>query len=586
MDDINRYFEILGLKLGASLDEVKDAYKDLVKVWHPDRFAHDPKLQQKAQEKLKEINEAYEKLKAYYAEYSNQPPPKEEYQSDSSYQKNDSYQENMGNKDYENSASEPPKEPPYEEKNYKNAKQNNIKSKNGIPYKYLSWAFVAFGYLLANEFLASFSGVQVVIIYGIVGGLVGAIGYAVVKGINSLNVSKEKKVRIAWIVGIIGLFIVMVIFKVRTESPQSSIDDCILKYQKEAKCKQASAIINLACRGKYSDTATDCILKNIGDAQTDIAASSILRSCQNKYPVSLKDGMTYEEAIKAGGIPIEAQTPAPAPSPAWLELIEDDKMKIAYDVKNITFTNKNVFDAWTKKIWKTPLPYDNRLIKESIDLHRFDCTEKSVLGLQSKTVFTDGGTADSQARGKEYAAPSSPAMLIMNQVCEIIQPPAPPSTSPQTKYKSPTPNEKFNNSQTELASVSAPEPQLLVKRITERVVTDKETGLVWTWEANIAGKPMDREDADYFIEQLNEKSYAGYKDWRLPTTSELKTLSKNMQSYRLDFQNIQKNYWAATFASGSSDVVASVDMNDGYAWYKSKSEKTYVLPVRGAISKK
>lgn len=52
MEDINRYFEIFGLKPGASLDEVKEAYKDLVKVWHPDRFAHDPKLQQKAQEKL------------------------------------------------------------------------------------------------------------------------------------------------------------------------------------------------------------------------------------------------------------------------------------------------------------------------------------------------------------------------------------------------------------------------------------------------------------------------------------------------------------------------------------------------------
>ncbi|MDO8747360.1 MAG: DnaJ domain-containing protein [Thermodesulfovibrionales bacterium] len=98
MNDINRYFEILGLKPGASFEEAKEAYKDLVKVWHPDRFAHDPTLQQKAQEKLKEINEAYEKLKAYYAEYSNQPPPKEEYQSDSSYQTNDSYQENMGNK--------------------------------------------------------------------------------------------------------------------------------------------------------------------------------------------------------------------------------------------------------------------------------------------------------------------------------------------------------------------------------------------------------------------------------------------------------------------------------------------------------
>jgi uncharacterized RDD family membrane protein YckC len=56
------YYKILGLKIGASLDEVKDAYKDLVKVWHPDRFANEPKLQLKAQEKLKEINEAYQMI--------------------------------------------------------------------------------------------------------------------------------------------------------------------------------------------------------------------------------------------------------------------------------------------------------------------------------------------------------------------------------------------------------------------------------------------------------------------------------------------------------------------------------------------
>lgn len=65
MDDIDRYYEILELKFGASPEEVKRAYRDLVRVWHPDRFSHDPRLQQKAQEKLKEINEAYEKLQAF-----------------------------------------------------------------------------------------------------------------------------------------------------------------------------------------------------------------------------------------------------------------------------------------------------------------------------------------------------------------------------------------------------------------------------------------------------------------------------------------------------------------------------------------
>ena len=59
---MDRDYEILGLAPGASPEEVKEAYRDLVKVWHPDRFSSDPHLQQKAQAKLKEINAAYARL--------------------------------------------------------------------------------------------------------------------------------------------------------------------------------------------------------------------------------------------------------------------------------------------------------------------------------------------------------------------------------------------------------------------------------------------------------------------------------------------------------------------------------------------
>lgn len=61
-NDLDRYYELLGVAPGASGQELKDAYRDLAKVWHPDRFSQDPRLQQKAQEKLKEINEAYAQL--------------------------------------------------------------------------------------------------------------------------------------------------------------------------------------------------------------------------------------------------------------------------------------------------------------------------------------------------------------------------------------------------------------------------------------------------------------------------------------------------------------------------------------------
>jgi len=62
--DIKRCFEILELNPDASIDEVKQVYKDLVNIWHPDRFSTKPRLKQKAEKKLKEVNQAYETLKS------------------------------------------------------------------------------------------------------------------------------------------------------------------------------------------------------------------------------------------------------------------------------------------------------------------------------------------------------------------------------------------------------------------------------------------------------------------------------------------------------------------------------------------
>jgi len=54
----------LGLEHGASRNEIRDAYRDLVKVWHPDRFPNDVKLRKKAEERLKEVNAAFQHLKS------------------------------------------------------------------------------------------------------------------------------------------------------------------------------------------------------------------------------------------------------------------------------------------------------------------------------------------------------------------------------------------------------------------------------------------------------------------------------------------------------------------------------------------
>jgi curved DNA-binding protein CbpA len=53
---------VLGLTRGASPDDIKEAFRDLAQVWHPDRFGHDPRLRAKAEEKFKQINAAYQEL--------------------------------------------------------------------------------------------------------------------------------------------------------------------------------------------------------------------------------------------------------------------------------------------------------------------------------------------------------------------------------------------------------------------------------------------------------------------------------------------------------------------------------------------
>ena len=62
MADTARYYRILEVSPDASPEEIKIAWRDLVQVWHPDRFAGNDRLKQRAEQTLKEINEAYERL--------------------------------------------------------------------------------------------------------------------------------------------------------------------------------------------------------------------------------------------------------------------------------------------------------------------------------------------------------------------------------------------------------------------------------------------------------------------------------------------------------------------------------------------
>jgi len=63
-------YEVLGIKPNATQDEIKSAYRKLIKQYHPDKFGDNP-LKNLAEEKMIEINKAYDTLTKNSGENNN-----------------------------------------------------------------------------------------------------------------------------------------------------------------------------------------------------------------------------------------------------------------------------------------------------------------------------------------------------------------------------------------------------------------------------------------------------------------------------------------------------------------------------------
>jgi hypothetical protein len=131
-------------------------------------------------------------------------------------------------------------------------------------------------------------------------------------------------------------------------------------------------------------------------------------------------------------------------------------------------------------------------------------------------------------------------------------------------------------------------------------ITDELTGLIWTKNGNlmISRDPsFDQDDSvndgkvtwqhalDY-IRKLNDDSYLGHNDWRLPNRNELQSLVNIQQPNPATwlntqgFTNVQSNYYwsSSSFAYGPSSAWV-VGMNVGDVNFNSNSYY-YVWPVR------
>jgi hypothetical protein len=62
---MKKYFEILELDVSASIEAVEQAYNELTEAWRPENYQNLPRFKRKAELKLEEINDAYERIRSY-----------------------------------------------------------------------------------------------------------------------------------------------------------------------------------------------------------------------------------------------------------------------------------------------------------------------------------------------------------------------------------------------------------------------------------------------------------------------------------------------------------------------------------------
>ena len=64
-EEIRNAYKVLGVTVNAHNSEIGKSYKSLLLKHHPDRFATDPTKMSEATERTKQINNAFQLIKAY-----------------------------------------------------------------------------------------------------------------------------------------------------------------------------------------------------------------------------------------------------------------------------------------------------------------------------------------------------------------------------------------------------------------------------------------------------------------------------------------------------------------------------------------
>jgi hypothetical protein len=114
-----------------------------------------------------------------------------------------------------------------------------------------------------------------------------------------------------------------------------------------------------------------------------------------------------------------------------------------------------------------------------------------------------------------------------------------------------------------------------------RTVTDTDTGLMWEQDA-----PDNKRTWEGALKYCEDSNLAGYTDWRLPTTKELRSLVDYIRNPQpaintTYFPDTWSWYWSSTTYASYTDYAWGVNFTNGGGSYEFKPGSGYVRAVRG-----
>ena len=132
--------------------------------------------------------------------------------------------------------------------------------------------------------------------------------------------------------------------------------------------------------------------------------------------------------------------------------------------------------------------------------------------------------------------------------------------------------------------ISWPEPRF---EVSDDVVMDRLTGLMWCRSANLAEFPLTWQEALDFVATMNREQRFGRRDWRLPNRRELRSLL-SLQSRlpalpeRHPFVEVFNGwYWTSTTAASSQAHAWYVALDGARMFYGGKDQSFMLWPLRG-----